>query len=409
MDRRAWAQDVPLLGIPATGIGSMPGEDMAESLRLVLGELPDLPFLPELPARGAGSALLGRSAGMLVHLPVELRPAGWTLVERPSPEGERARSRLSADLDLLEEYTQGFRGAFKVAVCGPLTLAAGLERPRGPRALGDPGARKELAESLAEGLAQHIAAVRRRIPGASLIVQLDEPSLPAALRGSIPTPSGMGRLPAIEEQEAQAILGQLTAVIRAAGAAPVIHCCASGAPIALFRKVGAAGIAVDLATIGRREDDELAESVEAGLVLFLGVIPTEPGPLDSMIAGFGDPGGPAPAESSSPAPRTPVSSSRGTSLRAGGAAGFSVAGGQGRPGPRQLRPVSVADAQLEPVMLADLVRARWRRWGFDVEKLGGHVVLTPACGLAGATPTRTRAVFEALREATRMLSVAPEG
>ena len=33
----------------ATGVGSMPGEDFAESVRLVLDELPDLPHLPRFP------------------------------------------------------------------------------------------------------------------------------------------------------------------------------------------------------------------------------------------------------------------------------------------------------------------------------------------------------------------------
>ncbi len=36
----------------ATGIGSLPGTDPAEAMRIVLGELPDLPHLVELPARG---------------------------------------------------------------------------------------------------------------------------------------------------------------------------------------------------------------------------------------------------------------------------------------------------------------------------------------------------------------------
>ncbi|WP_245734475.1 hypothetical protein [Nocardioides exalbidus] len=40
----------------ATGVGSMPGttdEGYAEAVRVVLGELPDLPHVPEVP--GAGS------------------------------------------------------------------------------------------------------------------------------------------------------------------------------------------------------------------------------------------------------------------------------------------------------------------------------------------------------------------
>lgn len=40
----------------ATGVGSLPGTDPAEALRLVFGELPDLPHLTELPARGPGPA-----------------------------------------------------------------------------------------------------------------------------------------------------------------------------------------------------------------------------------------------------------------------------------------------------------------------------------------------------------------
>ena len=34
----------------ATGIGSLPGTDIAEAQRIVLGELPNLPHLAELPA-----------------------------------------------------------------------------------------------------------------------------------------------------------------------------------------------------------------------------------------------------------------------------------------------------------------------------------------------------------------------
>src|SRR3712207_7053818 len=55
-------------------------------------------------------------------------------------------------------YTTLFR-SFKVHVAGPWTLAAGLERTRGDRAVVDPGARRDLAQSLAEGIAAHVAAV----------------------------------------------------------------------------------------------------------------------------------------------------------------------------------------------------------------------------------------------------------
>lgn len=41
-------------GIVASGIGSLPGTDMKDAVAQTFGELPDLPYLPELPGRGPG-------------------------------------------------------------------------------------------------------------------------------------------------------------------------------------------------------------------------------------------------------------------------------------------------------------------------------------------------------------------
>jgi len=65
----------------ATGMGSLPGTDIREAVRTVFGELP-LPYLPELPDRGPGADLVGRSAGLLVDLPVDLYAARWRVVGR---------------------------------------------------------------------------------------------------------------------------------------------------------------------------------------------------------------------------------------------------------------------------------------------------------------------------------------
>ena len=64
--------DFPWAPGSATGLGSLPGTDIAEAQRLVMGELPDLPHLAELPGRGAGSDIIGRTAGFLVELPVQI-------------------------------------------------------------------------------------------------------------------------------------------------------------------------------------------------------------------------------------------------------------------------------------------------------------------------------------------------
>src|SRR4051812_42171285 len=188
---------VPTAWGPASGVGSLPGTDPAEAVRLVLGELPEFPHLPELPARGPGADLIGRTAALLVDVAVDLTPAGWRLVPRAGLDLRRAKDLLARDLDVLTELADGYTGPFKVQAAGPFTLAAGLERMRGDRAVVDPGARRDLAQSLAEGLSAHAAAVAARVPGAQVVVQLDEPSVPAVVQGSLPTASGYGKLPAI--------------------------------------------------------------------------------------------------------------------------------------------------------------------------------------------------------------------
>src|SRR5258705_3976131 len=156
----------------------MPGTNPAEAMRVVAGELPDFPHLPELPARGPGADLTGRTAALLVDMPVEVTPRGWRLVERPGRDLARARSMLSSDLDVMEEVLDGFHGPVKIQLCGPWTLAATLELPRTLNvAIADPGAVADLTASLAEGAAAHVTDIAKRVPGAPLIVQFDEPAL----------------------------------------------------------------------------------------------------------------------------------------------------------------------------------------------------------------------------------------
>ena len=61
----------------------MPGDDIAQTTRLVFGELADLPFLPELPGRGPGADITGRAAALLVDMPAQTTPRGWKLADRP--------------------------------------------------------------------------------------------------------------------------------------------------------------------------------------------------------------------------------------------------------------------------------------------------------------------------------------
>jgi methionine synthase II (cobalamin-independent) len=261
-------------GPAASGIGSLPGGDLGAALRLVfdgLGGAPGLPYLPELPARGVGADMTGRTAGLLVELAVELAPSGWRVADAPGRDHGRAVSHLRRDLDLLEEHTQGYTGALKVQAVGPWTLAATVELKHGDKVLADGGACRDLAESLAEGLSQHLAELRRRVPGARLVLQLDEPALPGVLRGTVPTASGFGRLRAVEEPVARDLLRRV--IETAAPDGPVVvHCCAPGVPFATLRGAGASAVSVDWSLLSPRQDEELAELIEGGMMLYAGAV-----------------------------------------------------------------------------------------------------------------------------------------
>lgn len=261
----------------ASGIGSHPGADQhafEEAVRIVLGEVPELPYLPEVPGRGPHATMTGRTLAVLSGLAADLQPAGWRLTDASGVDHRRAVSLLGQDLDRLEEESQGYDGLLKLQVTGPWTLAATVERPRGDRVLADHGARRELAESLAEGLGGHIADVRRRLPGASLLVQVDEPALPAVISGSVPTASGFHRHRSVDSPKAAPALQWLVDAVRSAGAEPVVHCCAENVPFDLLSRVGAPGISVDLDRLTASGYDEVGAAMEAGRWVFLGVTPS---------------------------------------------------------------------------------------------------------------------------------------
>ncbi|WP_370620030.1 methionine synthase [Mumia sp. Pv 4-285] len=274
----------------ATGVGSMPGEDLRGIVRFVVDEL-SLPFLPELPARGDGAGMVGRAVALLDGLGADLQPAGWRLTDRPGLDQRRARSLLSYDLDVLEEETQGFEGDLKIQVTGPWTLVAAMERPRGDRVLSDHGARREVAQSLASGVAAHVDEVRRRVPGASLIVQVDEPGLRAVLDGQIPTASGIGRHRRVHDPDADAALREVTAAVRGAGARPVVHMCAPGVPVTLLSGAGFEAISFGLALVPRADYDAYAAVLEAGVDLWPGATADDPSALrrtvDTFFSGLG--------------------------------------------------------------------------------------------------------------------------
>ncbi len=231
-----------------------------------------IPYLPELPARGPGADMIGRTAALLVDLPVDLQPSGWRFVDRPGRDQRRAEAFLREDLDQLAEVYDGYEGDLKLQVTGPWTLASAVAVSRGERSVADPGATRDLVESLAEGLRQHVETVQRLVPGATLVIQVDEPGLPAALAGRLATASGFGRLRPVDPQEARQ--GLHTVLEGAGGRTTVVHCCARDAPLPLLRATGAAAVAVDTSLLGPKGWESVAATVESGVELWAGAVPS---------------------------------------------------------------------------------------------------------------------------------------
>lgn len=330
-----WAASPAACG---TGVGSMPGGSAREAARIVAGELPDLLHVVELPARGPGADIIGRTGGLLAavsrHFALETTPSGWRIAGAAGRPSRRAASFLGEDLDALEDTAQGYEGPVKTQVAGPWTLAASIELRGGERVLHDPSAVADLVQATAHAAAEHAMEVRRRVPGATaILVQVDEPALPTVLDGRVGTASGLSRYRAVDAVDARRGLDEVLSAISAAGGSPGVHCCAAHPPVDLMREAGARFVGVDLAL--PVPDDAIGRALEAEVVLLAGSIPT----------------------------------------RGSGSLGDAAASAPAR----------------------DLLHR------LGLEGAAPRVAVTPACGLAAASPTWARTALAAAQSAARVL------
>ncbi|KZS60152.1 methionine synthase [Mycobacterium ostraviense] len=329
----------------ATGIGSWPGTAARPAAEVVVGELADaLAHLVELPARGVGADMLGRAGALLLDLAVDTVPRGYRVVARPGAVTRRAVSMLNEDMDALEEAweTAGLRGGgrvVKVQAPGPITLSAGLELANGHRAITDPGAVRDLAASLAEGVAAHRAMLARRLD-TPVVVQFDEPSLPAALGGRLTGVTALSPVAPLDEAVAGALLDTCAA---AAGADVMVHSCAPELPWELLARSAISAVSVDAGTLRAADLDGVAAFVESGRTVVLGIVPAT-------------------------AP--------------------------------ERRP-AVEEVAAEVVAVTD-------RLGFGRSLLAERIGVSPACGLAGATPGWARAAIELARKVAEAFAEDPD-
>ncbi|MBU8834523.1 methionine synthase [Mycolicibacterium goodii] len=259
----------------ATGVGSWPGIAAREAAEIVVGELHTLSHLVELPARGIGADLIGRAGALLVDIGIDTVPRGYRIASGRSSALRRAVSLLGEDLDALEEAWEkaGLRGSgrpVKLQAPGPITLAAHLELPGGHRAITDPGALRDLGASLAEGVAAHRAEVARRLE-TTVVVQFDEPSLPAALQGRL---SGVTSLTPVHPVDEPLAMSLIDACVAHTGTEVALHSCAAELPWKALLRSGVHAISVDVSTLTAADLDGVGEFVDSGRTVLLGVVPT---------------------------------------------------------------------------------------------------------------------------------------
>ena len=304
-----------------------------------MGELAALPHLVELPTRGVGADMIGRAAALLVDIAIDTTVRGYRVAARPGAVSRRARSFADEDVDALEEAWE--RAALqrervvKVQAPGPVTLAAQLELPNGHRAITDLGALRDLTTSLAEGVAAHRAEVSRRLDS-PVVVQFDEPLLPAALAGRLTGVTALTPVHPVDETVAVDLLNECVATV---GTEVAMHCCAPDVPWAVLLRSKFGAVSVDPAVLNPGDFDNLGEFIDSGRTVMLGVVP-------------------------SVAPGRPLSSDE----------------------------------------LAQRAAALTDRFGFGREMLAQRVGVTPACGLARATPEWARSAIELAQKTAETLA-----
>ncbi len=330
-----------------TGVGSWPGSDPRRASEIVVGEL-QLPHLVELPDRGVGADLIGRSGALLVDIAIDTSTRGYRIVARPGAVMRRAASLLDEDLDALEEVWEKTGGgpAVKVQAPGPITLAAALELANGHRVITDPGAMRDLTASLAEGVALHSAQVARRLSTA-VVVQFDEPLLAMALAGRLTGVTSMSPVHAVDEARA---IGLLDEVAAAVGEAALLHCCSDDIPWKILQRSAFRALSVDATKLGGDALDALGEFVDSGRSVVLGLVP-------------------AVAPAAVPAPPPAAAPSFG--------------------------------------QIAEAAAAITDRLGFPRAVLRDQIGISPSCGLAGATEEWARTAITLSQSAADSLAADP--
>ena len=228
---------------------------------------------PETPGRGPGADIIGRAAGLLVDLPVDLQPSGWRFVDRPGRDASRTAAlhrrgprRARRGLRRLRRPAQG---AGRRAV-DPRRVVAAQPRRAGRRRPGRGGRPRRVARRRHPGLRRRRAAARARgggraagrravAAGRARGVAADVVGVRAGARGR----------PAGRHARASRRCSPPTT------ARPSCTAAHPSAPLPLLRATGAGALAIDLTAATPARWESVAATLDAGTGVWVGCLPTD--------------------------------------------------------------------------------------------------------------------------------------
>ncbi|EWS83036.1 hypothetical protein [Brachybacterium phenoliresistens] len=293
--------------VTLTGDGTLvsaPGQDASRlealvALRSLLGddledEIGTELYLPAALGTESADQLLPASLALLAGTSGDLTSYGWRMGPGAGRAWLRARELRARTLEDARIALLGYEGPLRAVTLGPITLAAATHLASGERTLADRGAVRDVPILLAEGILEHLRAVASHVPGAAPSVLLREDAARAVHGGSLPTPSGYRRYPALPAAEIGVLWRGLLEALASAGAEASqvrLQVPADAELLQAAISAGARSLAIAPASIGplsgasgRRLWEALAGAREDGIDLALVVDPARAEPTLEALA-----------------------------------------------------------------------------------------------------------------------------
>lgn len=177
-----------------TRLRSLLGDDLE-------GQIATRLFLPSALGTEPADHFLPASLTLLGDATGDLASYGWRIGPGLGKSWRRAQELGERMLDAARIALFGYEGPLQIAALGPASLAAATFLGSGERTLADRGALRDLPQLLAEGILGRIGELATHVPAAEPHLLIREDHLLPVLRGTVPTPSGYRRYPAVPAAE----------------------------------------------------------------------------------------------------------------------------------------------------------------------------------------------------------------